>query len=100
MYPEVQIQLKELAMLCSTVFLGEHEWRRLSEIAVCIHTNGGLQDHKVVKHVLLQHGCTLQKAGFLSRQILHLCTVLQMYDERRNKSAKESSNVKEMIHHG
>ena len=78
MYPEVQIQLKELAMLCSTVFLGEHEWRRLSEIAVCIHTNGGLQDHKVVKHVLLQHGCTLQKAGFLSRQILHLCTVLRL----------------------
>jgi hypothetical protein len=85
MHGEVQKHLKELAMLCHTVVLGEHEWRRLYEIAVCMHTHGGLQDHKVVKRFLMDHGCSLQKAGFLSRQVLHLCTVLQMYDDERNK---------------
>ena len=88
MHREAEKRLKELAMLCQTVILGDYEWQRLCEIAVCIHSHGGLQDHKVVKRVLMEHGCSLQKAAFLSRQVLHLCTVLQMYDDQRNKSAK------------
>ncbi len=87
MHREVQKALKELALLCNTAFLGEREWQRLCDIAVCMHRHGGLQDHKVVKRFLLDHGCSLQKAGFLSRQILHLCTVLKMYDEQREKAS-------------
>ena len=85
MHTDAQKQLKELAMLCHTALLGEQEWQRLCEIAVCIHTNGGLKDHKVLKHFLLDHGCSLQKAGFLSRQVLHLCTALRMYDELKHR---------------
>jgi hypothetical protein len=88
MHREAQQHLKELAMLCQTVFLGDNEWQRLCEIAVCIHTHGGLQDHKIIKRFLMEHGCSLQKAAFLSRQLLHLCTVLRMYEDHRNKLSK------------
>ena len=96
MHREAQKQLKELAMLCNTALLGEREWQRLSEIAVCIHTNGGLQDHHVVKRLLLDHGCSLHKAGFLSRQVLHLCTVLRTYDDHRIKSAQGVGSKQEL----
>ena len=96
MHREAQKKLTELAMLCSTAFLGEHEWQRLYDIAVCIHTNGGLQDHQVVKRFLLDHGCSLHKAGFLSRQVLHLCAVLQKYDDHRISSAKNVAGKQEM----
>jgi hypothetical protein len=96
MHREVQTHLKELATLCQTVLLGDQEWQRLYEIAVCLHTNGGLQDPKVVSRFLMEHGCSLHKAGFLSRQVLHLCTVLQKYDDHRINSAKGVASKQEM----
>ena len=86
MHPKSQALLIELATLCRTVFLGQNEWQRLYEIALCLHTHGGMPEHGVIKRYLLEHGCSLQKAGFLSRQIVHLCTVLQMHDAQRQNS--------------
>lgn len=63
MHREVQKQLKELAILCSTALLGEQEWQRLYDIAVCIHTNGGLQDNQVVKRFLLDQGVQSSQGG-------------------------------------
>jgi hypothetical protein len=88
MHAQVEAQLKVVANLCPTVFLEDKEWETLYRVSLTIHTHGGLQDHKVVKRFLLDNGCSLQKAGFLSRQILHLCTVLKMYDEQRNQLGK------------
>ena len=96
MHPEAQKQFRELAMLCSTAVLGKHEWRRLSEIAVCIHTHGGLQDQKEIKRFLLANGCCLSKAGFLSRQVQHLCAVLQLYDDHRIKAAQNVMSKRDM----
>ena len=88
MHREVEKLLEELSMLCQTVLLGDQEWKRLYKIAVCMHTHDGLLDQKVVKQFLLEHGCSLQKAGFLSRQVLHLCTVLKLYDEQRSQTVR------------
>jgi hypothetical protein len=84
MHALIEAQLKVLAELCPTVLLEEKEWETLYRTALVIHTHGGMQDHKVVKRFLLDHDCSLQKAGFLSRQILHLCTVLKMYDQTKH----------------
>jgi hypothetical protein len=85
MHAQVEAQLHVLATLCPTVFLDDKEWETLYRVALVIHTHGGLQDYKIVKRFLLDHGCSLQKAGFLSRQLLHLCTVLKMHDEQKLK---------------
>ena len=90
MHALTEAQLKVLAELCPTVFLDDTQWETLYRTALVIHAHGGMQDHKVVKRFLLDHDCSMQKAGFLSRQLLHLCTVLRMHDEQRNKSARAS----------
>ena len=84
MHALVEAQLNVLAQLCPTVFLEEEQWDILYRTALVIHSHGGMHDHKVVKRFLLDHGCSLQKAGFLSRQLLHLCTVLKMYEETKH----------------
>ena len=83
MHPQVEAQLKVLAGLCPTIFLDDTQWESLYRVALSIHTHGGLQDHTILKQFLLKHGCSLQKAGFLSRQILHLCTVLRMHEDQK-----------------
>ena len=90
MHKEVEALIEDLAQLCQTVLLGDQEWQRLYEIALCLHAHGGLSETRTVKRFLLDHGCSLQKAGFLSRQILHLCRVLGMYDEQKRKASRTS----------
>lgn len=84
MHALIEAQLKVLAELCPTVLLDDTQWEALYRTALVIHSHGGLQNHKVIKGFLLANDCSLQKAGFLSRQILHLCTVLRMYDETKH----------------
>ena len=88
MHAQVEAQLRELAELCPTAFLEDKQWETLYRVALAIHSHGGLGDHKVVKRFLLDHGCSLQKTGFLSRQVLHLCTVLSLYDDQRRRSSE------------
>jgi hypothetical protein len=96
MHAEVEAQLKVLANLCPTVFLEDKEWETLYRVSLTIHTHGGLQDHQIVNRFLLDQGCSLHKAGFLSRQVLHLCTVLQKYDDHRTSSAKGVASKQDM----
>lgn len=86
MHSQVAAVLEHLVKVCQTVTLNQNDWEQLYEVALCIHAHDGV-DPVTIKRYLMEQGCSLQKAGFLSRQVLHLCTVLDMYDERRNQAA-------------
>lgn len=86
MHSRLAVLLENLANVCKTVALESNDWKQLYEVALCVHANAGM-DSKTIKRYLMEQGCSVQKAGFLSRQVQHLCTVLEMYDERRSKTA-------------
>ncbi len=86
MHSQVAAVLGNLAKVCQTASLNQHDWEKLYEVALCVHAHGGA-DPGTIKRYLMEQGCSIQKAGFLSRQVLHLCTVLEMYDERRSQAA-------------
>jgi hypothetical protein len=86
MHSQVAAVLEHLAKACQTVALNQNDWEQLYEVALLVHAHAGV-DSKAIKRYLMDQGCSIQKAGFLSRQVLHLCTVLKMYDERRSQTA-------------
>ncbi len=83
----VEALLEDLAKLCSTVALHQDDWKKLYAVSLCAHARGGVPDPRTMKRYLMDHGCSIQKAGFLSRQFDHLCTVLRMYDEQKSPTA-------------
>jgi hypothetical protein len=40
---------------------------------------------RMVRVFLHEHGCSIQKAAFLSQQVEHLSTILTLYDDRRGE---------------
>ena len=86
MQSQVMSVLGKLSNVCQSESLNQSDWEQLYEVALCVHAHGPVKP-EAIKSYLIKQGCSIQKAGFVSRQVLHLCTVLEMYDERRHKPA-------------
>ncbi len=87
MHVQAETLLQDLAKASHTITLDQKDWDKLYEVALCVHAYGGTPDPKTIKYYLIDHGSSFKKAGFLTRQVLHLCRVLDMYDERRIQTA-------------
>lgn len=87
MHIQAETLLGDLVQSCHTLTLQQKDWDKLYEVALCVHAYHGLPDPSMVKHCLVDRGSSFKKAGFLARHVLHLCRVLEMYDERRSQTA-------------
>lgn len=75
--------LEEFAHACSTPMMYEDDWSQLYEIAIHLHTHHLVPPPSVVRDFLMDKGCTMQKAGFLSNQLGHFTTLLKRFDDQR-----------------
>jgi hypothetical protein len=74
--------LEEIAVCCPQ-YLRVEDWRRLYRFAMYAHMQLTALPRHVIRRTLMQHGCSLQKAGFLESEILRFMELLEFYDEYR-----------------
>jgi hypothetical protein len=79
----IKMLLQELARTCPATELQQEDWQRMYEICLYAHVNAMVLTPRMVRVFLHEHGCSVQKAAFLSHQVEHLSTILTLYDERR-----------------
>lgn len=84
---QLEALLEDLAKVCPAGMLNESDWQRLYDVCLYAHEKGVVPSQRTVKAHLVTHGCSLQKANFLSQQFRHLCAILKRYDERRSEPA-------------
>ena len=81
----IKTLLQDLSRSCPAAELQREDWQKLYEIALYVHLNGMVLTSRIIRVFLHDHGCSMQKAAFLSHQVEHLTTVLKLYDERRHE---------------
>ena len=79
----IKTLLQELSRTCPASELQREDWEKLYEICLYAHLNATVLTSRMVRAFLHEHGCSMQKAAFLSHQVEHLSTILTRYDERR-----------------
>ncbi len=84
----IKTLLQDLSRTCPAAELQHEDWQKLYEIALHAHLNGIVLTSRMVRVFLHDHGCSMQKAAFLSHQVDHFTTVLTLYDERRIESGR------------
>ena len=84
---QVAALLEDLAKVCPGDVLKEEDWEQLYEAALYAHKHGVVPSQRTVKAHLVTHGCSLQKANFLSQQIKHLCAILKLHDKQKSPTA-------------
>ena len=82
----INMLLQHLAHTCPATELQREDWEQLYEICLYAHVNHMVLTPRMVRVYLHDHGCSVQKAAFLSLQVEHLSTILALYDERRVES--------------
>lgn len=82
----IKTLLQDLARTCPAIDLQREDWEHLYEICLYAHLNGMVLTSRMVRVFLHEHGCSVQKAAFLSHQVEHLSTILTLYDERRGEA--------------
>jgi hypothetical protein len=74
--------LKHFAEACPTASLSSDDWRRLYRFTLDIHRRRLHTHHRTVRDYLLTHGCSPQKASWLSAQYHHFMELLALYDRQ------------------
>ena len=79
----VQEMLTGLANACPHVTARDYDWERLYQITLYVHRQGLNIEHRAIRDYLIQRGCSIQKATWLSWQYRHLSKLLTLYDEQK-----------------
>jgi hypothetical protein len=87
--PHLEILLQEFTRVCPETGLKQEDWRGLYEICLFAQEHDVAPTDRTIRDYLVSHGCSLQKATFLSNQYGHLINILKLRDERKNGSIGE-----------
>ena len=88
--PHLEILLQEFMRVCPETGLKQDDWRGLYEICLFAQEHDVAPPARTLREYLCRHGCSLQKATFLSNQYGHLINILKLKDERKNGSHSQS----------
>ena len=85
--PHLEILLHEFTRVCPEGALQQNGWRGLYEICLYAYGQDVAPSPRAIRDYLMTHGCSLQKATFLSHQYGHFIKILRLRDQRKNESA-------------
>ncbi len=83
MEKKAQQLLKDFAAVCSAVTLRPDDWPRFYALTVHVHRHHLHIDPRTVRDYLVNQGCSLQKASWLSAQYQHFLELLAWYDQHK-----------------
>ncbi|WP_447603039.1 hypothetical protein [Nitrospira sp. Nam80] len=75
-----QDMLAAFADTCPRPTLGEDDWERLYYLALYLHRRGLNTEHRTIRNYLIERGCSMQKASWISAQYRHFRRLLALYD--------------------
>ncbi len=58
-------------------------WQQLYAFTLDVHRRGVKMKSRMVREYLISHGCSLQKASWLSGQYQHFMELLSLYDHQK-----------------
>ena len=67
---------------CSRVSLKEDDWQRLYCFTLDVHRRGLNTHPRAIRDYLVKHGCSLQKASWVSGHYQHFTELLTLYDQQ------------------
>ena len=83
--------LAAFADTCPRVTLGEDDWERLYHLALYLHRRGLNTEHRAIRDYLIERGCSIQKASWLSAQYRHFRRLLALYDVYHTQTSLQES---------
>ena len=78
-----QEMLTGLANACPRITIHAEDWERLYQFMLYVHQCGLNTEHRAIRDYLIQHGCSMQKATWLSGQYRHFTKLLSLYDRQK-----------------
>ena len=77
--------LHDFAKASSRLSLDQDAWQRLYRFTLDVHRRGLNTHPRAIRDYLVKHGCSLQKASWVSGQYLRFAELLALYDTQRGK---------------
>ena len=74
--------LHDFAKACPRLSLDQDAWQRLYRFTLDVHRRGLNTHPRAIRDYLVKHGCSLQKASWVSGQYQHFTELLTLYDQQ------------------
>jgi len=75
--------LQAFVEACPRRFLRSDDWERLYAFTLYVHGQRLGPAVKTVRDYLMAHGCSLQKASWVSAEYKHFAELLTLYDQHK-----------------
>ena len=72
--------LHDFARACLRGSFDQEDWQHLYRFSLDVHRRGLKTHPRAIRDYLVKHGCSLQKASWLSAQYQHFMDLLTLYD--------------------
>ena len=73
-------------MACPRVSLEQDDWQRLYHFTLDVHRRGVNMHPRAIRDYLVNYGCSLQKASWVSGHYLRFAELLGFYDRQRGSA--------------